>query len=93
MMHRSRGKLISMTPTLLKNALKLSKAERILLVERLWDSVADEGGPAPRLTAPQEAELERRLQRLKKTGTLGSDWQTVKKRIINQHAQTTDHRA
>jgi putative addiction module component (TIGR02574 family) len=82
-----------MSQTLLKTALELSRAERILLAERLWDSVAEEADPAPRLSAVQEAELERRLQRLKKTGPLGSDWETVKKRIVHQHVQTADRRA
>ncbi len=82
-----------MSQSLLKTALKLSRAERILLAEQLWDSIADEGEAVPQLTDAQAAELDRRLQRLKQTGPLGSDWQTVKKRIINRHGQTADHRA
>jgi len=69
-----------MTCSLLESALKLSAAERILLAERLWDSIAEDD-VAPELTRPQRVELERRLQRLGKTGPQGSDWATVSARI------------
>lgn len=69
-----------MTKGVLKSALGLSKAERILLVERLWDSIVADGG-APALDSAQKAELDRRLDRLERTGPLGADWETVKKRI------------
>lgn len=72
-----------MTRSLLESALKLSTAERILLVERLWDSIADEDVPL-QLTKPQQAELKRRLRRLDKTGPQGSDWSTVKTRVMRQ---------
>ena len=72
-----------MTQSLLKSALKLSKAERILLVERLWDSLVDEDA-APALTKAQQAELQKRLARIDRTGPRGSDWQTVKARITRR---------
>jgi putative addiction module component (TIGR02574 family) len=72
-----------MTQSLLKSALKLSKAERILLVERLWDSLVDED-VAPPLTKAQRAELDKRLARVAETGPQGSDWPTVKARVTRR---------
>ena len=70
-----------MSPSLLKSALKLSKAERILLAEQLWDSVARDQDAPTALTPEQEAELDRRLARFKRTGSNGSPWSVVKQRI------------
>jgi putative addiction module component (TIGR02574 family) len=69
-----------MASSLLRSALKLSKSERILLVEQIWDSLAREQD-APKTTTAQKKELERRLERLKRTGPLGSSWSDVKKRL------------
>ena len=69
-----------MKQAVLKSALKLSKAERILLVEELWDSIAAEPDGIA-LSASQKSELGKRLDRLNQTGPLGADWETVKKRI------------
>jgi putative addiction module component (TIGR02574 family) len=75
-----------MPPAILKSALKLSKAERILLAERLWDSVAEQDAPL-KLTRGQQRELDRRLKRLDKTGPKGSSWVTVKARITRRRRQ------
>ena len=72
-----------MAPSLLKSALKLSKAERILLAERLWDSIADEEADLS-LTKSQRDELDRRLRRLDQSGPRGSDWSTVKARVTRR---------
>jgi putative addiction module component (TIGR02574 family) len=69
-----------MTDAILQSAMKLTPAERILLAERLWDSIADENA-APPLTKAQATELNRRIRRIRKTGPLGADWATVKARI------------
>jgi putative addiction module component (TIGR02574 family) len=69
-----------MASSLLRSALKLSKPERILLVEQIWDSLAREQD-APELTAAQKKELDRRLAQLKRTGPIGSSWEDVKKRL------------
>ena len=74
---------LAMSDTLLKSALKMSKAQRILLAERLWDSVAEETG-APALTPEAEEELQRRLDRLEKTGPQGCPWGEVKKRVMRR---------
>lgn len=69
-----------MAPSLLEAALKLSTAERILLAERLWDSVAEEDVPLA-LTEAQQIELERRLRQLDERGPRGRDWSEVLARV------------
>ena len=72
-----------MTAQLLRSALKLPKAQRILLAQELWDSLAREQD-APELSEAQKAELERRLTRLRTTGPLGSTWPQVKARVLKK---------
>lgn len=72
-----------MSDAVLQSALKLSKAQRILLAERLWDSVAEQAD-APELTEDQRAELQRRLGRLEETGPQGRPWAQVKKRLMRR---------
>jgi len=69
-----------MSSSFLKSALKLSKPERILLAEELWESLARDQD-APELSDAQNAELDRRLARLQRTGPLGSSWSAVKTRL------------
>jgi putative addiction module component (TIGR02574 family) len=59
---------------------KLSVAERILLVEEIWDSIAEENNAAP-LQDWQKQELERRLQNAKANPQGGSSWAEVKERL------------
>jgi putative addiction module component (TIGR02574 family) len=70
-----------MTDAILQSALKLSKAQRILLVERIWDSIASQG-VAPLFSEDQKAELARRMKRIRRTGPQGDEWAVVKKRIV-----------
>ena len=74
-----------MSDAVLQSALKLSKAQRILLAERLWDSVAEQAN-APELTKDQQAELQRRLGRLEETGPQGRPWSQVKKRLMRRRS-------
>ncbi len=61
--------------------LHLSVAERIQLVEDLWDSVA--AHPEQVETAPEQlAELERRLAELDADPEGGESWDEVKARIL-----------
>ncbi len=60
---------------------KLSTAERILLVEELWDSIAADAEQMP-LTEPQKQDLERRLQMYQKNSKAGSSWEEVKAGIL-----------
>lgn len=58
----------------------LSAAERLDLLERLWDSLSDTPARVP-LTDPQRAELDRRLDSLEddveKRRVLGVPWDEV----------------
>jgi len=60
--------------------LKLSVSERILLVEDIWDSIADAPEPIA-LSRAQELELDVRLEAYHKNPTEGSPWATVRDRI------------
>ena len=65
----------------LKQLRSLPVAERLELVEDLWDSIAeDAGGLQP--TAAQVAELDRRLDRCDESPAEGTDWDTLKGRIL-----------
>jgi putative addiction module component (TIGR02574 family) len=73
-----------MSPTLKSLGLdRLSVAERILLVEELWDSIADEAEQLP-LTEAQEQDLQRRLAAYKANPKAGSSWEEVKARLQAQ---------
>jgi putative addiction module component (TIGR02574 family) len=61
---------------------RLSVAERLLLVEEIWDSIADEGNDLP-LTESQKADLERRIAAYEADRTAGSTWEEVKARLRN----------
>jgi putative addiction module component (TIGR02574 family) len=65
--------------------LKLSISERILLVEDIWDSIAE----APEeiaLTQAQEQELDARLDAYHKNPTEGSPWAMVRDRVRDGRA-------
>jgi putative addiction module component (TIGR02574 family) len=59
---------------------RLSPAERILLAEELWDSVACDPEQVP-ITDAQQRELERRLAAEEADPGAGDDWEAVKKRL------------
>ena len=61
----------------------LSIAERIQLVEQIWDSIAQQPAPLP-LTDAQRAELDRRLAADDESPDEGLSWEDVKKRISDQ---------
>ena len=56
---------------------ELSQSERILLAEKLWDSVADNQDTLE-VTASQKKILEERLAAYKKSPNEGSSWEEVK---------------
>ena len=62
---------------------RLSLAERILLVEEIWDSIAAE---AEALDVPQshKDELDRRLAAYRADPHAGSSWEEVKARLQKQ---------
>jgi len=59
---------------------QLSVAERILLVEEIWDSIADAPDEVP-LTDAQRSELDRRLDAYEADPHAGSTWEEVKARL------------
>jgi putative addiction module component (TIGR02574 family) len=60
---------------------ELSISERIVLAEKLWDSVVDEN-MAIELSEPQKFELDQRLQAFLDDQEIGSSWSEVKERIV-----------
>ncbi len=62
---------------------QLSVAERILLVEELWDSIAEEAEQFP-LSVAQQEDLQRRLAAYEANPRAGSSWEQVKARLQNQ---------
>ena len=62
---------------------QLSVAERILLVEEIWDSIAEEVN-ASDLTQAQKDELDRRLAAMGADPRAGSSWEEVKARLLSR---------
>ena len=71
---------MTMKKSSLANILELSVAERILLVEDIWDSIAAAPEAVP-LTAAQKEELDRRLTAYHRNPDAGSPWHDVAVRI------------
>jgi len=70
-----------MQSELTEQAKKLSIPERILLVEEIWDSIAEEN-QAFELTDAQKRELDRRLESARANAgqgrTIGRSWDEIK---------------
>jgi putative addiction module component (TIGR02574 family) len=64
----------------LEEVLRLPVAERIRIVEAIWDSIAD-SPEAIALTDEQKAELDRRLEAFENNPGEGSSWDEVRARI------------
>lgn len=62
---------------------QLSVAQRILLVEEIWESIAAEAEQVP-LTEAQGQDLQRRLAAYEKDRKAGSAWEEVKARLRGQ---------
>jgi len=60
----------------------LTAAERIQLAEDLWDSV-DPDSPEIALTPVQAAELDRRLEELRRCPGSGESWEIVRDRLYD----------
>ena len=70
-----------MSPTLKSLGIdRLSVAQRILLVEEIWDSIAAEAEQVP-LTEGQKQDLQRRLAAHRENPKAGSSWEEVKARL------------
>lgn len=62
---------------------ELSVSERIVLAEKLWDSIVDEDASIE-LSETQTVELDRRLQAFLDDQDIGSSWSEVKGRITSK---------
>ena len=72
---------MDMKPINLTDVLALPIAERLKLVEAIWDSIA-EVPEAIAVTPAQQAELDRRLDDYLRDPTSGSPWPEVKVRLL-----------
>jgi putative addiction module component (TIGR02574 family) len=72
-----------MKPFRLSDVLELPVAERLKLVEAIWESIA-EAPEALELTESQRAELDRRLDEYAQNPEAGSPWPEVKERILKR---------
>jgi putative addiction module component (TIGR02574 family) len=72
-----------MKPITVNDLLALPVADRLRLVEDLWDSIA-EVPESVNLTDAQRAELDRRLEAYHQDPASGSPWNEVKERIQKQ---------
>lgn len=69
-----------MMSTQISEILQLSVAERIQLVEDIWDSVAAFPDDVP-LTEAQKTELDRRLQAYRQNPDEGISWEELKAQL------------
>lgn len=63
---------------------KLSRAERLQLVEDLWDSLVQEEAELS-VSEEKRAELRRRKERFLQDPSSGRTWEQVKQRARTQH--------
>lgn len=68
----------------IEELLKLSVAERIQLVEDLWDSIATDPEALP-LTEAQKAELDRRLEGHDADPDSAVPWEEVRERLYKKY--------
>ncbi len=61
----------------------LSPAERLQLLEQIWDSLATTPESVP-VTSAQREELERRLDELDRVGPVGIPWDEVLRKVRGQ---------
>ena len=65
-----------------EQAKKLSIPDRILLVEEIWDTIAEEN-QAFELTEAQKRELDRRLELARANPGQGRTWDEIKAEFMN----------
>ena len=74
-----------MNSELVSNVRNLPLAERIELIDLLWESVAEQGYEPP-LTAEQAAELDRRLEAHRRNPGDVVSWDSIKEDILNRYS-------
>ena len=70
-----------MSSNLTEEAKKLSIAERINLVEEIWDSIAEENG-CFELSEAQKQELDRRLDSYRANPSRGRTWEEIRSEFL-----------
>ena len=71
-----------MLSNLTEEAKKLSIAERIDLVEAIWDSIAEDNG-CFELSEAQKQDLDRRLEAFRANPSRGRTWEEIKSEFLN----------
>ena len=71
-------------PPYLSDILKLSVAERVLLVEAIWDSIASDKKNSYKLSEEQIHILEEEMASYSKNPDEGASWDEIKARILNR---------
>jgi putative addiction module component (TIGR02574 family) len=66
------------------NYRQLPVSERIQLVEDIWDSIADEAADRLRLSAEEDAELQRRLDEHRADPASSRSWETVRANLFSR---------
>jgi putative addiction module component, TIGR02574 family len=74
-----------MNSELVSNAINLPLAERIELIDLLWESIAEQGYEPP-LTAEQATELDRRLEAHRRNPGDVVSWDSIKEGILNRYS-------
>ena len=72
-----------MSSSIVAETLKYDISERIIMVEDIWDSIADVP-EALSVTKAQKQELDKRLTAYHANPNAGSPWESVKQRIMNK---------
>ena len=62
---------------------QLSVAERLVLVQEIWDSIVADQESLP-IAEAQKAELDRRLEAYSAAPEQGSSWEEVKQRLLGR---------
>ena len=72
-----------MTTMLRQELSSLSRAEKIILVEDLWDEIAKDDGDEP-VSPVLAAELDRRLEEFRRHPESGVPWSEVKRQLLGR---------
>lgn len=73
-----------MNSELVANARNLPLAERIKLIDLLWESITEQGYEPP-LTAQQAEELDRRLEAHRQDPSDVVSWDSIKEELLNRY--------
>lgn len=69
--------------TKVADILELSVAERIQIVEDIWDSISQNPEQLP-LSVAEKQELDKRLENYQQTPDEGIEWETLKKNLLEK---------